>query len=254
MSPLIELGDLLSPRTFGSAPLKSLKLISKYPKVDALRRSDGMVLCNKLLDTSRSTVVHSNIFAPKEQSDINSGKNRQTPEEYNGNARDIEISVTRSMQGQLRVPIAKPGKVAGPVVPYEYASVVKDSYDPSTFIRGLMLPSQAVHIAYCYHRSSSGNQERSATTESDKGVSVQAKHPHSEVRAKIAPDIAINIDTNPFFMTRAGVTGIEQDDRIAMDTNLMPTKAQYGRIGAATTATTAHRKVGPVQYGMTAMF
>ncbi|KAI9092773.1 hypothetical protein K1719_027570 [Acacia pycnantha] len=214
-----------------------------------------MPLERKHVSLPRSTVVHSNMIAPKEQSDINSGKNRQTSEEYNKNPRDSEISVTRSMQGPMRVPIAKPGKVVGPVVPYEYASVVKDSYDPRTFIRGSMLPSQAVHPAYYYQRSSSGNQERSATTESDKGVSMQAKHTHSEVRAKIAPDIAINIDTNPFFMTRAGVNGIEQDDRIAMDsTSLMPTKTQYGRIGAATTGTTAHRKVGPVQYGMTGMF
>ena len=73
------------------------------------------------------------------------------------------------------------------------------------------------------------------------------------VNVKIAPDIGINIDTNPFFMTRAGVNKIEQDDRIAIDTNLLQSKGQYGGIGAAAGAT-AHRKVGPVQYGMTRMF
>lgn len=150
---------------------------------------------------------------------------------------------------------AKPGKVVGPVAPYEYASVVKDSYDPRAFIRGSMLPSQAVPPVYYYQRSSSGNQERSAT-EADKGVPLQAKHARCEVRAKIAPDIAINIDTNPFFMTRAGVNGVEHDDRGANDTNLLQPKAQYqyGGLGGATAGATAHRKVGPVQYGMTRMF
>lgn len=148
---------------------------------------------------------------------------------------------------------AKPGKVVGPVVPYEYASVIKDSYDPRTFIRGSVLPSQPIPPTYYYQRSSSGNQERPAT-EADKGVSLQTKHAQQcGVNAKIAPDIAINIDSDPFFMTRAGVNKIEQDDRIAIDTNMLQSKAQYGGIGAAAGAT-AHRKVGPVQYGMTRMF
>lgn len=77
--------------------------------------------------------------------------------------------------------------------------------------------------------------------------------------AKLAPDIAINIDTNPFFMTRAGVTKVQHNDRITIDTNLLQGKAPYGGIGAAAAAATtatgaAHRKVGSVQYGMTRMY
>lgn len=151
---------------------------------------------------------------------------------------------------------AKPGKVVGPVVPYEYGSVVKDSYDPRAFIRGSVLPAQPVPQAYYYQRpTSTGNQERPAATEADKGgVPLQAKHAQQcGVNAKIAPEIAINIDTNPFFMTRAGVNKLEKDDQIAIETNLLQSKAQYGGIGAAAGAT-AHRKVGPIQYGMARMF
>jgi mitogen-activated protein kinase 1/3 len=76
--------------------------------------------------------------------------------------------------------------------------------------------------------------------------------------AKLAPDIAINIDSNPFFMTRAGVAKVEHmDDRIAIDTNLLQAKAQYGGISAASAAAataTTHRKVGTVQYGMARMY
>ena len=55
-------------------------------------------------------------------------------------------------------------------------------------------------------------------------------------------------------MTRAGVNKLEQGDQIAIETNMLQPKAhQYGGISAAAGAT-AHRKVGPVQYGMTRMF
>lgn len=72
---------------------------------------------------------------------------------------------------------------------------------------------------------------------------------------KLAPDIAINIDSNPFYMTRAGVTKVNHhvEDRITVDTNLLQGKAQYGGLGvaAATAANVAaHRKVGTIQYGM----
>ncbi|KAL1307606.1 mitogen-activated protein kinase 20 isoform X1 [Arachis ipaensis] len=209
------------------------------------KSSPVMPLERKHVSLPRSTVVHSNMVAQKEQSNNASSKNRQPAEEYNNNQ---------------RIPPAKPGKVVGPVVPYEYGSIVKDSFDPRTFIRGSFVPSQTVPATYYYQRSTTGHQD------AEKGVPLKPKHGPQQcgVNAKIAPDIAINIDTNPFFMTRAiGVNKIEQDDnnnnhRIAIDTNLLQSKAhQYGGIGAAATATTgatAHRKVGPVQYGMTRMF
>ncbi|XP_019456711.1 PREDICTED: mitogen-activated protein kinase 20-like isoform X2 [Lupinus angustifolius] len=207
----------------------------------------------KHVSLPRSTIVHSNMVPPKQHFNIASSKNRQIAEEYNSNPRDTENPAARPIQGMQRIPSAKPGNVVGPVVPYEYASVVKDSYDPRRFTRGSVLPSQSIAPTYYYQRSSSGNQEKAAAIETDKGVSVQAKHGQQQygVTAKIAPEIDINIDSNPFFMTRAGVNKIEeQDDRIAIDRNLLQPKAQYGRINAASGAT-AHRKVGPVQYGMT---
>ncbi|XP_020202571.1 mitogen-activated protein kinase 20 isoform X1 [Cajanus cajan] len=215
-----------------------------------------MPLDRKHVSLPRSTIVHSNTVHPKEQTNIASSKNRPTAQEYNKNSRDAsEIPLPRSMQGPQRIPLAKPGKVVGPVVPYEYGNIVKDSYDPRSFIRGSVLPTQPVPPAYYYQRPSNGSQERPAATEADKSVPLQAKHASQQqcgVNAKMAPDIAINIDTNPFFMTRAGVNKLEQGDQIAIEPNLLQPKA-YGAISAAAGAT-AHRKIGPVQYGMTRMF
>lgn len=145
---------------------------------------------------------------------------------------------------------AKPGKVVGPVVPYENGNI-KDAYDPRTLIRSAVLPPQAVPPTYYYRKSSTGSQERSATE-------AHKQAPQSGMAAKLAPDIAINIDNNPFFMTRAGVTKVEHiDERIAIETNLLQATAQYSGISAASAATATaatHRKVGTVQYGMTKMY
>ena len=56
---------------------------------------------------------------------------------------------------------------------------------------------------------------------------------NEELMPKQSLVIVINIDTNPFFMTRAGVDKTEQDDRIAINTSLPLSKAQYDGIIAA---------------------
>lgn len=109
----------------------------------------------------------------------------------------------------------------GPVEPYKNAGVLKDAYDPRTFIRSTVLP-QAAPPAYHYRNSSTGKQERSSTMDSDRDLPSQVKHvPQYSMAAKFATDIAININSNPFFMTCAGVNKVEhEEDRIAIDTNL----------------------------------
>ncbi|OMO49675.1 hypothetical protein CCACVL1_30858 [Corchorus capsularis] len=214
----------------------------------------------KHVSLPRSTIVHSNTVPPKEQPNINFFKDRQNSEEaYSRSSRETEaaapVHLSRTLQAQQRMPLAKPGNVVGPVVPYENGTIMKDAYDPRTFIRSTVLPPQAVHPAYSYHKSSTGKQEKS-TMDSERELASQTKQvPQCGMAAKFGPDIAINIDSNPFFMTR--VNKVEPtDDRITIDTNLLQTKAHYGGIGVAATTATAHshRKVGTVQYGMTRMY
>ncbi|KAJ0110410.1 hypothetical protein Patl1_01466 [Pistacia atlantica] len=216
----------------------------------------------KHVSLPRSTIVHSNTVNPKEQPSIGSRDRQAAAEEaYNKNSRESEgipSNMSRTLPAPQRFPLAKPGKVVGPVVPYENTSVMKDAYNPRTFIRSTVLP-QAVPGAYCYRKSSAGKQEKSTAMDSERELSSQVKQvPQCGMAAKLTPDIAIDIDSNPFFMTRAGVNKVERgNDRIAIDTNLLQAKAQYGGIGAAATAggsAAAHRKVGTVQYGMSRMY
>lgn len=122
---------------------------------------------------------------------------------------------------------------------------------------------------YCYQRFGAAAKQERPVTEAQKEVvpsSQQHMKPivHCGMAAKLAPDIAITIDSNPFYMTRgAGVKkppGNHVSDGISIDTNFLQAKAQYGGIGvaaataASAAASAAHRKVGTVQFGMSRMY
>lgn len=47
----------------------------------------------------------------------------------------------------------------GPIVPYESGNIMKDAYDPRTFVRGSFLPAQTIPPAYGYRKTSTGKQE-----------------------------------------------------------------------------------------------
>lgn len=205
----------------------------------------------KHVSLPRSTVVHSNSVLPKEQPKINSYKDQPTQAE--------EVNPSRNFQATQRLPIAKPGRVVGPVVPYENRHIAKDVYDPRTMIRGTVFPSQPMPPAYCYNKASMGKQERLGTEAEREVAAAHAKQiPHCGIAAKLATDVAINIDTNPFFMTRIGGGKMENgEERAAIDANFLAAKTQYGGIGAAAAAAAnaaSHRKVGSVQFGMTRMY
>ncbi|PSS16401.1 Mitogen-activated protein kinase [Actinidia chinensis var. chinensis] len=225
------------------------------------KNGPAIPLDRKHASLPRSSIVHSNTIPPKEQTNVATYRDRQISEQSSSrNSRDAEHvpgNILRSSQAPQRIPLAKPGRVVGPVVSYENGNVVKETYDPRTGTRNAVLPSQAIPPAYCYRRTVPGKPERT-TTETERNLSLQAKQvPPCGMASKLAPDIAINIDNNPFYMTRAGVTTVDYvDDRITMDTKLLQAKTQYGGIGAtaATASAAAHQKVGTVQYGLSSMY
>ncbi|KAK6784803.1 hypothetical protein RDI58_018258 [Solanum bulbocastanum] len=181
----------------------------------------------KHVSLPRSTVVHSNPNPSKDQPIAANMRDRQNGEEScSRNCRDSEglaSSLTRILQGQPRNALAKPGKV----VVHVWLMIWEIE---KNMILGLK----------------SGMQE---------GMNSHSK-PMAPcgMAAKLAQDIAINIDSNPFYMMRAGVTKSDRvDDRITIDTNLLQAKSQYGGIGVAAAAATTgatHRKVETVQYVM----
>ncbi|XP_017247931.1 mitogen-activated protein kinase 15 isoform X2 [Daucus carota subsp. sativus] len=191
----------------------------------------------------RSTVVHSNSIPPKEQPVDMALRNMQLTEaSCNKQFRygdGIPVKSSRTSQVPNKMPPAKPGRVVGPLPPYENGNLFAQPYDPRTLVRNGAIPPQAVQPigppAYCYRQDGTVNQERVVGREREPS-SQQKNIPESSIGAKLAPEIAINIDPNPFYMTRVGLPKMEHVE---------------GRIS---NAASAHRKVGAVQYGMSRMY
>lgn len=82
---------------------------------------------------------------------------------------------------------------------------------------------------------------------------IAAKLAHADVS-----HVTIDIDTHPYFTSRAGGTKLDRsDDRVIVDTNLLHAKAQYGGLGvsaAASAKVAVHRKVSVMQYGVARMY
>ncbi|KAL8088347.1 mitogen-activated protein kinase 20-like [Apium graveolens] len=203
----------------------------------------------------RSTIVHSNIIPPKEQqSNAYITKDRQLKEDSRNSHSKYGDSITGSLfrtsptPAPQRIPQAKPGRVVGPLPPYENGNLLSEAYDPRSLIKSTTIPSRIIPPAYCYRRNGTVKQERSVETE--RSLSTQTNQvPQSSMATKGGSEIAVNIDTNPFYMTRAGVNKMDHvDDMKTIDTNLLQPKSQYGMMGKDSSA---HRNAGAVQVGMT---
>lgn len=136
----------------------------------------------------------------------------------------------------------------GPLPPYENGNLINEAYDPRSLIRNTPVPSHVIRPAYCYRRNGTVKQERSVETE--RSLSSETNQvTQCSMASKVGSEIAINIETNPFYMTRAGVSKMERvDERTAIDANLLQSKSPYGRISKDSST---HRNVGAVQVGMT---
>ncbi|XP_020105642.1 mitogen-activated protein kinase 10-like isoform X1 [Ananas comosus] len=93
----------------------------------------------KHVSLPRATMVHSTPFPPKEQPTKASFQERPTSDESCKIPRHVErfpANTARAPQPPPGIPTARPGKLVGPVIPYENGSV-KDSYDPRRLLRNM---------------------------------------------------------------------------------------------------------------------
>lgn len=211
-------------------------------------------------------MVHSTTIPPKDQ--------QLNPRDM---AERLSGKIARPSQGlPQRIPtVAKPGKVVGPVMPYENAGV-KDSYDPRRLIRNttVLLPQPTgIPPAYCFHRNNmTGNMESSS--ENKEGVLEAAEkrmdfmvHHHKQCvpPGKVAPpDLAIDMRGESFFHHLSAAGGGEvinqsiPDQRITNEVGILqatkPPPFSGGIAAAAAAAGAHHRKVGTIQFGMTRMY
>ncbi|XP_010517835.1 PREDICTED: mitogen-activated protein kinase 20-like [Camelina sativa] len=193
----------------------------------------------------RSTVIHSTTVARGGQPNLMNNTNTLNSE----TTQNIPLNHATLQATQRNLSAAKPNTFMGPVAPFDNGRISRDAYDPRSFIRSTNPPFAQQSAATV---SMGKQQERRATMESEK----QARHIPQYNR--YAPDVAINIDNNPFIMARTGMNKAENiSDRIIIDTNLLQATAGIGVAAAAAAAApggSAHRKVGAVRYGMSKMY
>ncbi|RZR92248.1 hypothetical protein BHM03_00020500 [Ensete ventricosum] len=143
----------------------------------------------------------------------------------------------------------RPGKVVGPVMPYESGSV-KDAYDPRRFIRNAVLPQQPVVIppAYCHY----GGARKLEGSNRDPTELDRESRQHS-MPGKVSPDIALDMRASPFYLSAAKA---EPAERNTVAASLLQVKSPFnGMVAAAAAGAGAgHRNVGTVQFGMTSMY
>ncbi|ONK68522.1 uncharacterized protein A4U43_C05F12800 [Asparagus officinalis] len=208
----------------------------------------------KHVSLPRSTVVHSTTIAPRDQQP----NPRVIAEKLSGN-------IIRSSQAppQRILTVAKPGKVVGPIMPYESLGV-KDSYDPRRLIRSNTVLSQpsGVPPTYCFHRSSTaGNLESTSKSRegvleaADKGMDYMGHH------QKPCPGIAMDMRGSSLFRHYSAAGGDEAiiksklDQRIANEVSMLQATKPPPFSGRITAPSGAHHlNSGTVQFGMTRMY
>ena len=146
---------------------------------------------------------------------------------------------TTSQAPQRNLSGTKPSTFMGPVAPYDNGRTSREAYDPRSLIRSTALPFPQQSAA-----ATVGKQQERRTTTMESQYN------------RYSPDVAINIDNNPFILSRTGLHKAEnRSDRIIIDTNLLQATAGIGvAAAAAAPGGSAHRKVGAVRYGLSNMY
>lgn len=197
----------------------------------------------KHVSLPRST-VNSSTVPPKANPNFPSLRSQQVTEE----ACNI-FRVADTMSGNFvkpsrpppKVPAAKPGRVVGPVLPYESSGNVNGSCDSRVFVRNGIIPPQGISPHYI-NRNNTVNQEKS-------GPEVSRDSAQYSKPAKPSPQMAMDVNTNPYYH-QPKVKSSQLNDQIAINAKLLQEQSQLGAIGAAAVAAAARREVGAVQFGL----
>jgi mitogen-activated protein kinase 1/3 len=200
----------------------------------------------------RSTIVHSAPIHGKEQPRVGPSRDKPLSEESYKYPRDSEkysSNVQRTSQAPQRVPTARPGRVVGPVQPYENGGI-NDPYDPRRVAMNSGYPTQQqIPQTYGYYQT----PVKSVCSEP---LQAERYTLHQQAYAcansSSVSDVALDMRAPPFHQSAVPRRG--SSDRLSAETNLY-TRSLNG-IAATTSgvAASAHRKVSVVPYGMSQMY
>uniref|UniRef100_A0ACD5W1B6 Uncharacterized protein n=1 Tax=Avena sativa TaxID=4498 RepID=A0ACD5W1B6_AVESA len=200
----------------------------------------------------RSTIVHSAPIHGKEQPRVGPSRDKPLSGEsykYPQDSEKYSSNVQRTSQAPQRVPTARPGRVVGPVQPYENGGI-NDPYDPRRVAMNSGYPTQQ-QIPQTY-----GYYQTPAKSVCSEPLQAERYTLHQQAYAcansSSVSDVALDMRAPPFHQSAVPRRG--SSDRLSAETNLY-TRSLNG-IAATTSgvAASAHRKVSVVPYGMSQMY
>ncbi|KQK08860.1 mitogen-activated protein kinase 10 isoform X2 [Brachypodium distachyon] len=192
----------------------------------------------------RSTIVHSAPIHAKEQPRIGPSRDRPLTDESYKNPRDSEKysgNVPRSShhsQAPQRVPTARPGRVVGPVLPYENVGT-SHPYDPRRVaMNSGYPPQQQIPQTYGYYQTT-GKSACSEPSQAERYTLHQQAY--ACANSSTAPDVALDMRAPPFHQSAGPKSG--SSDRLTAETNLY-TRSLNGIVATTSgVAASAHRKM-----------
>ncbi|XP_058747458.1 mitogen-activated protein kinase 15-like [Vicia villosa] len=190
----------------------------------------------KHVSVPRSTVHPNSILPSKQMAEETSNKSLRGVGENFGNQ-------IRSVQPPPRVP-AKPGRVVGPVLHYEYERITKSSNDPR-----MVYPNTTQSVSTNNVRSTHPpNPNTTSNTHQDFS---QDKNDFRSQQYNLQATSTTDLNNYPY--RRRGSNNNLNDHVTTMDAKLLQTQSHIGVVGAAAVAVASHNhrySRGGIQYSL----
>ncbi|KAK3165004.1 hypothetical protein QOZ80_1AG0027700 [Eleusine coracana subsp. coracana] len=152
-------------------------------------------------------------------------------------------------QAPQRIPTARPGRVVGPVIPFENSTTV-DPYSQRRVARNPVLPPASSNLsAYTYHRKSD-NSDRELQQELEKDR-MHYQPAQRFMDAKVVPQMSPDLRSS--YYIPKGVMKTDVVERAALQSSMIPGIAPFNGI-AAVGGGGGYNKVNAVQYGVSRMY
>ncbi|XP_062217446.1 mitogen-activated protein kinase 8 isoform X2 [Phragmites australis] len=146
-----------------------------------------------------------------------------------------------------RIPTARPGRVVGPVIPFENSAAV-DPYNQRRVARNPVLPPANLS-AYTYHQKSD-NSDRELQQELEKDR-MQYQPTQRFMDAKVVPQMSPDLRSS--YYIPKGVPKADVAERAALQSSMIQGIAPFNGI-AAVGGGGGYNKVNAVQYGASRMY
>ncbi|RCV16520.1 hypothetical protein SEVIR_3G147400v4 [Setaria viridis] len=148
-----------------------------------------------------------------------------------------------------RIPTARPGRVVGPVLPFENASVADQHITRRVARNPVAPPATNNSSVYCYHLKSDSSDRQDYQRELEKDR-MQYRPGQHVMEAKVAPEMARDIRPSQYYVSR-GVPRADLTERAALQRSMMHSVAPFNGI---TAVAGGYSKAGVLHYGVTSLY